>query len=1373
MNALSANRLGLFAAAALLLPGGAEGRQQASPTDVRFAKAARAALSAGKDIAETRLKEARDAVAADTREEQDRDSRVAAALKESTSRLPLRVVLDKNVTIDNVRVTAYSAGTVTLTWPQGEVQYPLALLSDETRGALVGTALSRGNSRDYFEMGKLLMRGKDYDGAGRCFAAAVRQDPELASAVPDVDRLKRVSKLFEGSFKLSGSTLSLRWGFSSTAEAGDFETLQGSLGVKPGAGLEVVAPKLALAAVREIPFRNRIRLSTMPRESDSAAHLMGIRFAKPEGGTVLIYGALATTAKTFMVIRVEDDKPQELLPPTAGAVGNRMTMEFMRGRVVFQVGDRTVWSGNEGGFTDVLAVVGSMALSKGSATTGASAFFKEVSLQGEVNPVWMTKKTAGLRDAFASEFSKEYRARKAETGAGGPRLSVDAALSEVSPVLRDYYRNALLKLVAMRKSQLQEDLDGALDAMEELTRVDATFAPGWYYRGVLEESSGRWKAASDSYEMAQLLCPDFPEAICGRGRLQAMAGAWPAARESADRAMALKPDLAEAHLLRARLLLENREVALALDSAQAARKLAPGDAEIQSSAAQLANVVRGPRWAKSNSHESAHYRVRSDLPAARCRQYAEHLEALRAHYEEVLGRPLPAGPRADVLIFESEEGYFIYNDYTVGSRQEHSLGAFSPWHGQMALFEGIDVQETCRVLSHEGFHQALHSVVLEAPIWFNEGMAEYVGAARVEKGSVVERGGIQSGRLDNLKAALKYGWQPPDFSKLFLESQADFYGEQASLKYAQAWSMVRYFMDGDGGRWKPVLRDYISRILKGEGGKAAFEATFAKLDLQQLEAGWLKHYGLAIKYRTAPKEPVPAAAPVVTVDVLAALKLAGVKPATGWSLNGGILESSRAATASLDLGQEPPPEYDWLITLRRTGGQAPLLLGLQGGGSTFLLRLDDAGTSRIELVDGPDTANPPSVRPAAVLPVGKSVLLICSVRKKSVTVSIDNDILLEWKGDLKRLMYLPSPDMIAASQNLFLFSRETGFQITSMSVASASAGGGKPLPPEVKGDAARSIAVDGEIRRWVADEDGRQLMALDATGNLLLISLTERKILKKVAAGPGAACLSATPGFKSAWIGFQNGGSLLRIDLERGEIVESIPTAYAAEGLTVTRRVAYLLVPNSGICAVDLSDKKDLGNLGSGYYSAIAYEGRKERLWALSSGSLIEFDATKTGATLKELARKNLTDKEHAELLTTMNGLGKRHPIGGVDVGQLGPRIFLDERGARIYAGAVAVKTDLPEKPLGVFRNPAHPMDDEPAVREVLGKILGRDQILAVSPDGKWAASGSHVFNAATFASRRALPLPTTMVAFSKDSKELYYYDWAHRSIAVIDVDSK
>lgn len=1371
----------------LLLAGrGADGRQEPDSPDARFIKSARALLASGKPAAEARLREAKEAVIAAAREENDRDERLGRALKESTTRLPLRLSLDRSATIDNVRVTAYAGGVVSLAWPQGEVQYPLAMLSEDARAALVGIALSKGTARDAFEMGKLLLRGKDYDGAGRCFASAVRLDPSLGPAVPDVDRLKRAARLFEGSFRLAGSALSLRWGFSSAAEAGDFQALQGNFGVKPGAGLEFFAPKLALTAVKEIPFRNRVRLSILPRETDSAAHLMGIRFVKPDGGVVLVYGALATAQKLFMVVRVEDGRTQELLAPTPGASGNRMTMEFNRGRMTFQVGDKTVWSGTEGGFADVLAVLGSTALPKGTGSTGASAMVKEVSLQGDVNPVWMTKKTAALRDALASELLKEDRARKGDAGSG-PRLSIDAALAEQPPVILDFYRSALAKVAAARKSQLQEDLNTAQAAMEELTRVDSAFAAPWYYRGEMEEWSGSRRAAGESYERALALLPEFPEALCGRGRLQALAGSWPAAKESAERALALKPDLADAHLLRGRVLWESRDAAAVLEATQTARALAPADPGILASAQQLSNVARGPRWARTSVHESAHYSVRSDLPAARCREYAEHLEALRTHYEEVLGRPLPAGRKADVLIFESEEGYYAYSDLTVGSRQEQTLGAFSPWYGQMALFEGVDVQETCRVLSHEGFHQALHTVAGDVPIWLNEGLAEYVGAARVARGAVVERGGLQSGRLDHLTAAVKYGWQPVPFEHLLLESQAEFYALQAPLKYAQAWSMVRYFLDGEGGRWKPVMRDYIARVLAGDSAREAFEATFAKQDSRVMEAGWLKHYGLVVRSKSAsaitsaPGDPTVGAPPLPPTDLMALLATTAPNPLSGWTLADGTLESSRFASAGLDLGHEPVAEYDWRLTLRRTGGEGPLLLGLQGGGATFLLRLDDRGVTRVDTADGPAAPAPGAARPRAVLPVGKAVSIVCSIRKSGVLVTADRELLVDWKGEFTRLSYTPGEDMPPATNNLFLFSKDVGFQITAMSVEPRSTGSPlRPAPspnnaaPEIPADLARSIPVEGDLRRWVVDDEGRQILALDTAGTLQLISLGERKLTRKIAVGKGAAALFLSPGgFKSVWVGFLTGGSLVRVDLERGEIVETIPTGYPADGLAIFRKVAYCVVPGGGLGAVDLSEKKDLGYLGGSYFTTIVYEVRKDRLWGLSGGLLIEFDGSKTGPALREMNRKSLSAPERAQLTGTINALGKRHAVGGQDPVGMGPQMLLDERSGRMYVSAVAVKTDKPEATVGVFRSPAHSLASDPAVREFTGRILGRDQILAASADGKWVASGSHLFNAATFAVLRELPLPTTLVAFVRDSKELAYYDWVNHAIVTMEVEPK
>ncbi|HZE96708.1 MAG TPA: hypothetical protein VE981_06765, partial [Planctomycetota bacterium] len=868
----------------------------------------------------------------------------------------------------------------------------------------------------------------------------------------------------------------------------------------------------------------------------------------------------------------------------------------------------------------------------------------------------------------------------------------------------------------------------------------------------------------------------FPEALCGRGRMQATIGAWPAAKESAEKALALKADVAEGQILRARLLKESGETAAAFEATLLGRKLSPLDAGVQSSAARLANYIRGPLWAKTNTHESAHYAVRSNLPVARCKQYAEFLEAMRPHYEEVLGRPLPAGKKAEILVFESQEGYFVYNDYTAGGRMEHTLGAFTPWHAQIALFEGVETQETLRTLAHEGFHQAVLSIAPDVPIWFNEGMAEYVGAARVDKGAVVERGGIQVGRLENLKSALKYGWQPFPFAKLFLDTKADFYGDDAPLRYAQAWGMVRFFMDGDAGRWRPVMKDYIDRILKGETARAAYEATFSKQDAPLMEAGWLKHSGLTSRSSSVlAKDPPPPTAPVMTamsVDLLALLKKNPIPAGNGWTLKSGILESSRVVVSSLGIGQDPPPEYDWTLSVRRLGGQGPLLLGLQGGGSTFVLRLDDAGTSRIEKVDGPDKANAPSVRPGPALPVGKTAVVICSVRKTGVTVKLDGETLLTWNGDLKNLIYAPDPDMIAACQSLFLFTKETGFQILKMTVATPAGAPGvaaKTPIPGAKTPPGKSIPLDADIRRWVSDEEGRQVMALDTSQNLLLISLPERRVVKKVPAGPGPTCLFPTAGFKSAWVG--GGGTIVRIDLEKGEIVESIPTAYAAEAMAVVRKMAYVLTSGSEIRVVDLSEKKDLGGIGDSFSSALGYDGRRERLWGLWSGSLVEYDLPKAGPLIKE-QKKNLNDKERGDLTNALNAAAKRHPVTGQDT-QLGPKIFLDDRIYRIFAGAVMVKTDSPEKVVGVFRSPAHSLDNDQSVRDFLGAYKGKLPIIAASADGRFAASVTHVFDMATFAVRQELPLPTSMVVFPKDSNDLYYYDWAQHAILVTRLEVK
>src|SRR5207302_8215957 len=104
-----------------------------------------------------RVRDAKEAVTAEMKEETERDLRLERAMTDATGRAPLRVVLSENIVLDGARVTSYSRGRVTLTWPQGEVEYPLELLPEEARGALLGIALTKPSPRDHLELGKLLV----------------------------------------------------------------------------------------------------------------------------------------------------------------------------------------------------------------------------------------------------------------------------------------------------------------------------------------------------------------------------------------------------------------------------------------------------------------------------------------------------------------------------------------------------------------------------------------------------------------------------------------------------------------------------------------------------------------------------------------------------------------------------------------------------------------------------------------------------------------------------------------------------------------------------------------------------------------------------------------------------------------------------------------------------------------------------------------------------------------------------------------------------------------------------------------------------------------------------------------------------------------
>jgi hypothetical protein len=285
-----------------------------------------------------------------------------------------------------------------------------------------------------------------------------------------------------------------------------------------------------------------------------------------------------------------------------------------------------------------------------------------------------------------------------------------------------------------------------------------------------------------------------------------------------------------------------------LPFAERAFALRPED-EAKALVRMLSHVLQGPAWERAFSVETAHYNVRTDISDERCQQYAHLLESMRPVYAKALGIEPPRDVKkrlALVLVFDTQIGFFAYAAMGNHSVTEKTLGFYAPSFHQLLLFEDVkdkSGEETLDTLSHEGFHQWADGVLVNLPIWANEGLAEYFGATKLDlnDGSVLRAGGVQTGRLANLRSYLTENTKYWGFETFMNESHARFMEDEPPFRYAQAWSMAHFFMEGDNGQHRPVFQRYLLLLKEGASPSSAFRRSFGRGDVRTLEKSWLRH----------------------------------------------------------------------------------------------------------------------------------------------------------------------------------------------------------------------------------------------------------------------------------------------------------------------------------------------------------------------------------------------------------------------------------------------------------------------------------------------------------------------------------------------------
>ena len=253
--------------------------------------------------------------------------------------------------------------------------------------------------------------------------------------------------------------------------------------------------------------------------------------------------------------------------------------------------------------------------------------------------------------------------------------------------------------------------------------------------------------------------------------------------------------------------------------------------------------VARPDWDQALDVASMHYVVRTNFALESAVASALDLECFYRAFFVLFGKELELREVVDPMTVEihADRGSFPQlassrTAYVEPVRNWVEIDASGGTTG------GADRQE----LFHEATHQLIAALTHlsfsgagEVPGWLNEGLAEYLAAGmngppgqkKFSEGALL---------LDHFKvhAAAK---SPYDLSRVLTFEAGDFIASSKSdLKYAQAYTLVQFCMEGDSGEHRAGFLDFLRAVWRGKRGSADFRKAL-KIEGKVFEKAWTEH----------------------------------------------------------------------------------------------------------------------------------------------------------------------------------------------------------------------------------------------------------------------------------------------------------------------------------------------------------------------------------------------------------------------------------------------------------------------------------------------------------------------------------------------------
>ena len=216
--------------------------------------------------------------------------------------------------------------------------------------------------------------------------------------------------------------------------------------------------------------------------------------------------------------------------------------------------------------------------------------------------------------------------------------------------------------------------------------------------------------------------------------------------------------------------------------------------------------------------------VIGNVDAEKLRQVATWLEFFHGAFGRLVSRSvIDSSVPTTVILFRDEASFQPFKPLYQG-RSANVAGYFVP--GDDVNYIAISIDPSDGNPFSTAYHEYVHSHVNEnipgAPLWLNEGLAEFYGSLQFSSGEAV-----LGAPLMHYIRYLRQEELLPLTNLFSINTSSEHYNEsdKTGVFYGQSWALVHYLMLGDRGRQDQFKR-FLNLITRGESSAKAIEDTY-------------------------------------------------------------------------------------------------------------------------------------------------------------------------------------------------------------------------------------------------------------------------------------------------------------------------------------------------------------------------------------------------------------------------------------------------------------------------------------------------------------------------------------------------------------------